>query len=403
MSKQDFRYCISGVLPSTVFRFNMKIVHLCLSCFFIDNYSYQENLLPKYHVKMGHDVTVIASLVSFNKEGRSCLLEGYQEYDDKNGFHVVRLPYRKPFALNKILRKYDGLSDVLQKEKPDIIFSHGIQFADISVVDRYLCAHPNVKLYADNHGDYVNSAKNFLSKNILHPIIWRHYAKRIERQIVKCYGVTPMRCRFLKEMYHLNSSLVEFLPMGVDDEAIPKDRIKVKYDIRGELDIPKDALVVFTGGKIDKRKNTHVLIDAINLIKNNKVHLILCGVLTPEMEYLMNDIHKNKNIHYLGWCNSERVMSCMVASDLACFPGTHSTLWEQFVGVGLPSIFKKWDEMEHVNVNDNCIFVSGNDSNEIADAIKKILSNYNVYLNRSQLAGNVFRYSQIAKKAIGYD
>ena len=47
----------------------MKIVHLCLSAFFIDNYSYQENMLPKYHVKMGHKVTVIASIFSFNNEG----------------------------------------------------------------------------------------------------------------------------------------------------------------------------------------------------------------------------------------------------------------------------------------------------------------------------------------------
>lgn len=72
----------------------MKIVHLCLSAFFIDNYSYQENILPKYHVKMGHVVTVIASLFTYNKEGKGCMLEGYTEYDDRNGYHVVRLPYK---------------------------------------------------------------------------------------------------------------------------------------------------------------------------------------------------------------------------------------------------------------------------------------------------------------------
>lgn len=28
----------------------MKILHICLASFYIDNYSYQENLLPKFHM-----------------------------------------------------------------------------------------------------------------------------------------------------------------------------------------------------------------------------------------------------------------------------------------------------------------------------------------------------------------
>lgn len=38
--------------------------------FFVDNYTYQENLLPKYHKMAGHDVTIIASLVSFSEKGK---------------------------------------------------------------------------------------------------------------------------------------------------------------------------------------------------------------------------------------------------------------------------------------------------------------------------------------------
>ena len=48
----------------------MRITHLCLACFFPDGYSYQENMLPKYHKKLGHDVSVIASLQTFDKNGK---------------------------------------------------------------------------------------------------------------------------------------------------------------------------------------------------------------------------------------------------------------------------------------------------------------------------------------------
>lgn len=378
----------------------MKIVHLCLSCFFIDNYSYQENMLPKYHVKMGHDVTVIASLVSFNKEGKPCLLPSPSERIDEDGYKVIRLGYKEPIKINRILRKYQGFYETLEKEKPDVIFTHGIAMAAVSTLIRYLKENPNVKLYGDHHGDYINSATTFLSKHVLHKIVWRHYVKKLEPYLTKCYGVTPMRCRFLKEMYHLNPNIIEFLPMGVDDEAIPENRTAVRDAVRKELGIPPNAFLIMTGGKIDHRKNTHVLLEAIKRIGNPNLHIVICGVLAPEMEYLKEQF--NNNIHYLGWCNAQRVMDCMVAADMACFPGTHSTLWEQAVGVGLPAVLKRWDEMTHMDVNGNCTFVKGEDSAELQEVIEQMLVEdvYREQKAKSEEAATFFLYSDIAKKAI---
>lgn len=381
----------------------MKIVHLCLSCFYIDNYSYQENMLPKYHVKMGHDVTVIASLVSFNKDGKPCLLKSASEHFDKDGYKVIRLAYKSPNKLYRTLRKYEGFYETLENEKPDIIFSHGVSMADNSVLRKYLKKHTNVKLYADNHADYINSATNFISRIVLHKIIWKHYAKKIEPYLIKCYGVTPMRCRFLKEMYNLNSNIIDFLPMGVDDDSIPKNRDEIRNNIRKQYNIGEEDFLIFTGGKIDIRKNTHILIDAIKQLNNSKIHLVICGVLSPEMEYLKNKFYEN--IHYLGWCDSEQVMNNMIASDFACFPGTHSTLWEQAVGVGLPCILKHWNEMTHMDVDGNCIFVKGDDVDELQDVINRMM-NKDFYTQQKEKAGKAskfFLYSDIAKKAINLE
>lgn len=380
----------------------MKIVHLCLSAFFIDNYSYQENMLPKYHVKMGHQVTVIASLFTFGANGRGRLLDGYSEYDDKNGFHIVRLPYKKPLMINRILRRYERFEEVLNRENPDIIFSHNVSYANISELVKYLKKHPNVKVFADNHADFVNSAKNLFSKHILHPIIWRHYAKMLEPYLTKCYGVIPVRCRFLKEMYHINPQIIEYLPMGVDDESIPKDRLVVRKAIRKELSIPENDFVILSGGKIDRLKNIHILVEVLKAIDNKNLHLVICGTLTPDMEYLKTEFDMNPNIHYLGWCDAGRVMNCMVASDIVCFPGTHSSLWEQSVGVGLPAIFNRWPEMEHVNVCGNCLFVKGDDEEELKSAISTMLNveEFKQFKSNSVEASINFLYSEISKKAI---
>ena len=76
--------------------------------------------MPKYHVMMGHEVTVIASLLSFNKEGKHCYLSGPSVKRDENGYKVVRLDYQRPYKINKILRKYKNLYNTLLEEKPDI-------------------------------------------------------------------------------------------------------------------------------------------------------------------------------------------------------------------------------------------------------------------------------------------
>lgn len=382
----------------------MKVVHLCLGAFFIDGYSYQENLLPKYHVKQGHDVTVIASLETFDKEGRRTVLSSPSSYRDKNGFDVIRLAYKKPFRLNRILRHYVGLKNALERVAPDIIFIHGACFGDTPIVRRYIKKHPSVKLFADNHADWINSAKNWLSLHILHPVIWRHYSKVIEPYMIKCYGVTPQRCRFLKEMYHVNPNLVEYLPLGVDDDLIPEDRNGVRNSIRNKLGIKDSDVLIITGGKIDKLKNTHILLKALEVINNPRVHLVICGVLTSEMEYLKESIDANQNIHYLGWCDARRVMDCMIASDLACFPGTHSTLWEQTVGVGIPGIFKRWPEMEHVNINGNCEFVKGDDIGELSSLLESLLftEKYSRMQELASEASRSFLYSEISKIAISY-
>lgn len=357
-------------------------------------------MLPKYHVKMGHDVTVIASLVSFNKDGRPCLLESGSERIDKDGYKVIRLEYKTPRRIYKVLRRYDDFYTILERESPDIIFSHGISMAENTEIARYLTNYQNVKLYADNHADYINSATNFLSKYVLHKIIWKYYAKKIEPHIVKCFGVTPIRCRFLNEMYHINKDIIDFLPMGIDDDDIPLNRNEVRMNIRNKYNIDENDMLIFTGGKIDKRKNTHILIDAIKQINNPRIHLIICGVLSPEMNYLIEQF--GHNIHFLGWCNSEQVINNMLASDIACFPGTHSTLWEQSVGIGLPCILKYWDEMTHTNINGNCIFVEGENIAELKEVIQKMMDNdfHCQQKKKADIASKYFLYSDIAKKAI---
>lgn len=113
-----------------------KVLHLCLASFYIDNYSYQENMLPKFHKKLGLDVEIIASLVSFDSSGKPSVLDKEGKYINEYGIPVTRLGYKKT-VINRILRRYNGTYDAIKKSNPDIIFIHGCQFMDIKYIKKY--------------------------------------------------------------------------------------------------------------------------------------------------------------------------------------------------------------------------------------------------------------------------
>lgn len=380
-----------------------KVVHLCLSCFYVDNYSYQENILPKYHARLGFDVTVIASLVSFDAEGRSCLLPSVGEYMTKDGYKVIRMDYKKG-AFRRIYRKlryYTSTYRLLEQEKPDILFIHGTSFGDAYQVCRYLRKHPYVRAYADSHADWINSGRGWLSLCILHKIIWRHYTKMLLPYLRKVYGVLPIRCDFLNKVYNVPKEKITLLPMGVDDDAIPENRMLVRKTIREKLRLSDDDFLIVTGGKIGILKNIHLLMDAVNMLPEIKVKLLIFGTVLPAFKAAFENRLSDK-ICFVGWATAEQVMNYMIASDVACFPGTHSTLWEQAVGLGLPCIFKSWPGMRHFDVNGNCFFLDEANVDEIYRSIETMMQadSYRKIHQQAIMASKDFLYSVISKKAI---
>lgn len=384
----------------------MKIVHICLGCFFPDNYSYQENMLPKFHKELGYDVEVIASLESFDANGKPTHLKKGTKYVNEYGIPVTRLDYHKPEKLYKKMKRYIGVYEAIEKAKPQILFIHGCQFLDIDVIVKYLQKHPDVKVYVDNHADFSNSATNWLSKNILHKIFWRHSAHIIEPYTTKFYGVLPARVDFLKNIYKLPAEKCELLVMGADDDKVNEVKApEIRNQIRLQYRIAKDDFLIITGGKIDPWKTqTLLLMEAVARIENPKVKLIVFGSVTPELKEEVSKKADGTKIQYIGWIQSSESYKYFAASDLVVFPGRHSVFWEQVCGQGIPMLCKHWDGTTHVDLGGNVEFLYQDSVEEIYQKIKKIIDNSNFYNNMRQIAIDrgikAFSYKSIAEKSI---
>lgn len=381
-----------------------KIVHICLNSLFTDGWSYQDQLLSKYHKKMGLDVTVLTSHWVNDDKG-NIVWDDRDEYINGDGVKVVRLKMKGKDDYSRKLVYFQSFYETLEKEHPNILFIHGVNFKDVSFVVRYLDKNPGVIVYVDNHADFSNSATNWVSKNILHKIVWKHYSKLLEPYVKKFYGVTPSRVEFFKDMYGTPAGRTELLVMGVDDEDVPKALSQEnRAEIRHKYGIADDDILVITGGKIDlAKKQTITLMEAINQLDNPKVKLIVFGSVVDELKDALN-ARISERCKYIGWIDSSETLNYYGAADLVVFPGRHSVFWEQVVGIGKPMICKYWDGTTHVDLGGNVKFLYHDTKEELLEVIGQVLGDNEEYNKMKEVAVTkgmqTFSYSEIAKRSI---
>lgn len=382
----------------------MKILHICLASFYIDNYSYQENLLPKFHKKLGYEVEIIASMQSFDCNGETSYIEkSSYSYLNENGIKVTRLQYRHSNPQLQRLRHYVGTSEAVAAASPDIIFCHGCQFGDMPIIVDYVKAHPNVKLFIDSHADYSNSASNWVSLHILHRIIWRHEAQLALPYTERFWGVLPARVDFLEENYKLPKEKCELLVMGADDDEVNRAsnpasvaKTKRRFGYTG------NDFIIVTGGKIDEAKRQVLaLMDAVSEMDEH-VKLLVFGPVVPSMKAEFEERLKCDRIAYVPWANTSDSYDYFAIADLVIFPGRHSVYWEQAAAMGKPLLIKYWDGTTHVDCGGNVAFTSGDDSSAIRSDIYTIIESgkLNEMKEIALRSRSSFLYSSIATKSL---
>lgn len=382
----------------------MKIVHICLCGAMTDGFNYQENVITKYHKKMGYDVTIIASQWIWNSAGKLQKLEK-TDYINENGVKVLRLPIRRGNVNNR-LKIYLGLYEVIEKERPNILFIHDCQFLDICTLAKYASFHKEVRIYVDNHVDYSNGAHGWISKNILHKGLWRYCVKQIEPYVTRFYGVLPARVDFLKELYKIPPEKCELLVMGADDELVSiaqapgeRETTRKRYSIKTE-----DFLVV-SGGKINAfRPETLDLMEAVIGCKNDSIKLVIFGSIDDCLKERFNLLCQSNRIDFVGWKNVEETYKLMNASDLVVFPGLHSVMWEQAVALGVPCIFRDIEGFHHVDIGGNALFLKDVTKASLKGAIEFLIDNPEQYRKMLLVAKEngmkYFSYKEISKKSI---
>jgi 1,2-diacylglycerol 3-alpha-glucosyltransferase len=387
----------------------LNILHCCLANFYIDGFGYQENILPREHKRLGHVVEVLASTEVYN----ATLTMSYDEpsrYLSSDGYWVTRVAYVPwlPKVIVRKLRVYRDVARCLERFKPDLIFLHDLQFLSIFSVLRH-CRKHKVRLYIDTHTDEVNSGRSLVSKWILHRILYRLCARAADKVAVRFWATLPLRATFLSRNYGIAPKRISLLPFGADDGRIgAQDRAAVRSSMRRSLGIDDDEFVFVFGGKIDARKNSSRLLRAFAALRTKvpglRVRLVVFGMPVPAMEAEFRACVTQDSVTHIAWVPAETLFKVFWASDFAIFPGTHSVLWEEAAGLGLPLAVKRWEGITHLDCGGNCLFLERSDESELMEVMERIATDRALHAAMTHVAISKavreFSYSSIAARAI---
>lgn len=376
----------------------MKIVHIAPNAPYSEGWGYHENLLPKYHTILGHEVSLIVSNYSM-KEGKPALVP-CEDFMSADGFKVYRRSvfYGKTLKTLSKMEVYDILTDI----KPDFVFFHGLVSSSIFDVVKYKKkVNPKCVIVQDNHLDYYNApVKRDIKSKVLR-FLYRMMFALTRKYISKVYCVTPWRKQYAEDYFKVPSNMTDILIMGADDGRIDfANRESIRKEIREKYGIKEEEFLIVSGGKIDKPKNIHLLVKAVNKCEN--VKLLVFGEVLEDIKEKFNNSLSDK-IVYIGWIDGSKVYDYFFAGDLAIFPGTHSVLWEQACATKVPCVFKRWDGMDHVNNGGNSDFIGEVTVDALIEKIEELKFTPKYYkikeIAQSEKT-DIYLYSNIAERSL---
>jgi len=291
----------------------------------------------------------------------------------------------------KINNFFKGLSFLLtskfyvKHKNFDIVMVNGDSLAKFDI----RVAHSCHKAWFELAKKEIKSPIDWVMKN-LNPHHWRillteklNYKKGNYKKIVAVsYGVK----KEIMQCYNVPEEDIVVIPNGIDlEEFNPKNRSLYFEEVRKEYNIPLDYFVLLFVGYRFHHKGLEFVIKAIAKIKNEKIKLIVVGNDNKKpYEKLAKDLGVLDKVIFVG--RQMKVNKFYAASDIFVFP----TFYEAFslvtleaIASGLPLLTTKVNGTEELITNGKEGFFINRDADDIAEKIKILIEDRNLYKDMS--------------------
>ena len=370
----------------------MNILHISSASAYTFGLTYQDNMLSEINAQDGQSVLVISDCKGFIDGD---LVDTKPENIVFNNIHLIRLRYSKIFnnLLSSKLRKMNELYGIIEDFKPDVILHHGLASLTLLDAARYKASHKDIKLYADTHADFNNSAKNLLSKNVLHKMIYKNIINNVLPCLDKIFFVGYEAKIFAQSLYNIPEDKLEYLPLG--GIIIPADEyLKKRSLIRSESHLHDSDILCIHSGKMDEKKRTLELLKAFTVTTGDNLKLFIIGSLSENIKAeALSLIASDNRIKYLGWKTGEELLDLLCAGDLYVQPGGQSATMQNALCSGCAAALYPHESHKYL-LGDSVFYI-----NTIEDMVQLFKR---VSLDRNVLEAKRNQSFKIAKEKLDY-
>lgn len=350
----------------------MKIVHI--EDFFHPEAGYQINILPKYMVQAGHEVTIITSEIDRAAKmltdffGTDDIREKDLAYTHNYGAKIIRLPLRAFISGRAVFTS--ALYRTIENEKPDVLFVHG---NDTLTGMRCLLRRKKLgcPMVMDSHMLEMASQNRFrkayrqVYRRIFTPIILKNDIPVIRTQddpyVEKCLGIP------------LEKAL--WISVGSDTMLFHPDEAR-RAAFRKEHNISETAFVALYAGKLDESKGGMLLAEALRepfATERELVFIIVGNAVGEYGDQVEQTLFKSANrILRFPTQKYADLAKFYQAADVALFPKQCSLSFYDVQACGSPVLF----EDNSVNIDraayDNALLFRAGDAGDLRAGIEKM-------------------------------
>lgn len=315
----------------------MKI--LMIEDFFHPQAGYQLNVLAPYLVKYGHEVTIMCGEMDrfpdyltgfFGKDGLS---DKDRSFTEETGVKIIRIPVQKYISGRAIFDKI-----VFEKAKemtPDVIYAHG---NDSYNGMQFLLKQKmfNCPVLSDSHMVDMASTNKFAS---VYRAIYRLFVTPVIKKN-KNIIIRTVDDPFIIKSYGIPKEQAPVVGFGSDTRKFHPDK-SVKAEMRRELGISDDEIVVVYAGKLDEFKGGLFLAESIHdkiEIQGAKLRFLLIGNISGDKAKETGELldqSENNLLMYPTQVYSD-LPKWFQTADVAIFPKQCSLTYYDVLACGLP-------------------------------------------------------------------
>jgi len=367
----------------------MKILHI--EDRFHPEMGYQINFFAKYHNPADEFIVIASDSFSLWQVSDKHKIYNIadKEFEKKYNVRIVRLPIRSEKGA-KYNIWLNGLIDKICDINPDVIFVHAIEMRSACRV----ILSPRLKKYkivADTHTLY-NQFRPTLKYKIFLWLFRNLIISRINKRNIKVFYTAEENGQILRDIYGVkNSNIIKGL-IGTDIQVNRFSETE-RENIRQQLEVTKDDLLLLYTGKLNHFKQPHLILQALKIIENNinhQLHVVFIGPVDKKYydENFTDTFGQNIRIHILGTVKNNELFKYYSAADFGVFPKENTLSALDAQACKLPLIMER-DQTNIERLKEGGLVYEPNNIYDLAAKIFNLIESKSL---RAKLAENGYRY-----------